>query len=190
MTIRSMWKIPITSNQTLTIKLNITMKRILKATLIVALMITISFSAEAQKFGYVDSQTILAEMPDVKQADANLEALQKQLQKKGQGMVEKLQKDYLAIQQKVEQGLLSPQQQEDEAKKLETRQQEIAKFEQDMVQQLETKRNQLLEPIYKKVNDAISAVAKENGYQMIFEKGVLLYSEPGQDVSAQVKAKL
>ena len=121
---------------------------------------------------------------------ANLEALQKQLQKKGQGMVEKLQQDYLAIQQKVEQGLLSPQQQQEEGKKLEARQQDIAKFEQDMVSQLETKRNDLLKPIYDKVNDAISAVAKENGYQMIFEQGVLLYSEPAQDITAKVKAKL
>lgn len=166
------------------------MKRILKATLIVALLFTVSFSAQAQKFGYVNSAEILAEMPEVKQADANLEALQKQLQKKGQGMVEKLQQDYLAIQQKVEQGLLSPQQQQEEGKKLETRQQEIAKFEQDMVSQLETKRNDLLKPIYDKVNNAISAVAKENGYQMIFEQGVLLYSEPAQDITAKVKAKL
>ncbi|KAA3641036.1 MAG: OmpH family outer membrane protein, partial [Bacteroidetes bacterium] len=158
------------------------MKRILKATLVVALLFSVAFSADAQKFGYVDSQAILADMPEVKQADANLEALQKQLQKKGQGMVEKLQQDYAAVQQKVVDGLLSPQQQETEAKKLEERQMEIAKFEQDMVNQIQNKRNELLEPIYKKVNDAISAVAKENGYQMIFEKGVLLYSAPAQDV--------
>lgn len=166
------------------------MKRILKATLIVAILMSVAFSAEAQKFGYVNSQAILAEMPEVKQADANLEALQKQLQKKGQGMVEKLQNDYLAIQQKVEQGLLSPQQQETEAKKLEERQAEIAKFEQDMVNQLQEKRNELLQPIVDRVNKAIADVAKEDGYQMIFEQGVLLYFEPAQDVSTKVKAKL
>lgn len=166
------------------------MKRILKATIVVALLFSVAFNADAQKFGYVNSQAILAEMPEVKQADANLEALQKQLQKKGQGMVEKLQQDYLAIQEKVEQGLLSPQQQEAEAKKLEERQAEIAKFEQDMVNQLQTKREQLLQPIVDRVNKAISDVAKENGFQMIFEQGILLYSEPSQDVSAMVRAKL
>jgi outer membrane protein len=166
------------------------MKRILKATLIVAILMSVAFSAEAQKFGYVNSQAILAEMAEVKQADANLEALQKQLQKKGQGMVEKLQTDYLAIQDKVEKGLLSPQQQESEAKKLEERQAEIAKFEQDMVNQLQNKRNELLQPIVDRVNKAIADVAKEEGYQMIFEQGVLLYFEPAQDVSAKVKAKL
>lgn len=37
----------------------------------------------AQKFGYLNSQALLAELPEVKQADANLQALQTQLEKKG-----------------------------------------------------------------------------------------------------------
>ena len=37
---------------------------------------------KAQKFGYLNSQAILAELPEVKQSEAELEALQKQLQKK------------------------------------------------------------------------------------------------------------
>lgn len=142
------------------------------------------------KFGYVNSAQILSEMPEVKQADANLEALQKQLQKKGQSMVEKLQQDYTLIQQKMERGELSRVQQEDEAKKLEQRQAEIATFEQDMMRQIQEKRNELLEPIYAKVNEAISAVAKENGYKMIFDANVLLYKDEALDVSTMVKSKL
>ena len=45
-------------------------------------MLGLMNAAQAQKFGYVNSQEILAGMAEVKQADANLEALQKQLQKK------------------------------------------------------------------------------------------------------------
>ena len=146
--------------------------------------------AQNGKFGYVNSAVILSEMPEVKQADANLEALQKQLQKKGQSMVEKLQQDYTLVQQKMERGELSRVQQEDEAKKLEQRQAEIATFEQDMMRQIQEKRNELLEPIYAKVNDAISAVAKENGYKMIFDATVLLYKDESLDVSTMVKAKL
>jgi outer membrane protein len=40
------------------------------------------------------------------------------------------------------------------------------------------------------VNDAIKAVAKENGYQFIFEKKTLLYYEDAMDVGVLVKAKL
>ena len=166
------------------------MKNILKISTLVILFACLAVSSNAQKFGFVDSADLLSSMPEVKQADSNLEALQKQLQKKGQGMVEQLQKDYQLIQQKVERGELSPVQQQDEAKKLEARQKEIGAYEQGMVEQLSKKRNELLEPIYKKINDAITAVAKENGYQFIFDKQVLLYFDETQDVSSLVKAKL
>lgn len=166
------------------------MKRILKLSTLIIAMVGMVSAVQAQKFGYVNSQEILASMPDVKQADANLEALQKQLQKKGQGMVEQLQKDYLAIQQKVERGELSPKQQEEEAKKLEERRAEIAKFEQDMVNQIQEKRAKELKPISDKINKAIEDVAKENGFQFIFDLGILLYAESAQDVSGMVKTKL
>lgn len=166
------------------------MKRILKISSLFLLFFALASQVQAQKFGYINSSEILATFPEVKQAEANLEALQKQLTKKGQGMVETLQKDYTAIQQKVERGELSPVQQEQEAKKLQEEQARIAKFEQDMVKQIQDKREELLKPIYEKVNKAIEAVAKEGGYQFIFDKGVLLYFDDGMDVSAKVKAKL
>ena len=153
-------------------------------------MLGVMTAVQAQKFGYVNSNAILAEMPEVKQFESNLEALQKQLQKKGQGMLEQLQKDYTVIQQKIERGELSRLQQEEEAKKLQAREQEIAKFEQDMVNQLQEKRNKELQPIVDKVNQAIKDVAKENNFQFIFDQGILLYADQAQDVSNLVKAKL
>jgi len=157
--------------------------------LLVVLFISLQ-TAQGQNFGYVNSQAILAEMPEVKQAEANLEALQKQLQKRGQDMLTQLQADYLKIQQKIERGELSPAQQEQEAAKLQERQNQIAKEEQDMVAQIQNKRAELLEPIYNKINNAIALVANENGYKMVFEQGVLLYASDALDVSRQVRAKL
>jgi outer membrane protein len=168
------------------------MKKIIKISFLFIAFVSMAVTLQAQKFGYVHSATILSEMPDVKIADSNLEALQKQLMKKGEGMVELLQKDYAVIQQKVAAGELSPLQQETEGKKLETRQAEIAKFEQEMQQQIVAKREELLKPIYDKVNQAIKDVAKEGGYQMIFDAStsILLYAEEGADVSDLVKTKL
>ena len=168
------------------------MKKIIKTSFLFIAFLSMTATMQAQKFGYVHSAAILSEMPEVKQADSNLETLQKQLYKKGEGMVELLQKDYAAVQQKVAAGELSPKQQEDEVKKLETRQAEIAKFEQEMEQQLVAKREELLKPIYDKVNQAIKDVAKDGGYQMIFDAStsILLYAEDGADVSEQVKTKL
>lgn len=157
---------------------------------LIALSIALSGSLQAQNFGYVNSASILATMPEVSQADANLEALQKQLQKKGQNMLEQLQQDYMALQQKVQEGSLSPKQQEEEAQKLQEREQEIGKFEQDMRKQVNEKRESLLGPIYEKVNEAIQTVAEENGFQFVFDQNVLLYADDSQDISTMVKAKL
>lgn len=166
------------------------MNKILKVGSLLVMMCFAAISVQAQKFGYVNSQEILANMPEVKQAEANLEALQKQLQKKLQDGMNKLQQDYVAIQQKVERGELSPKQQEEEAKKLQDRQNQLAQEEQGMVEQIQKKRADELNPILEKVNKAIADVAKEDGYQFIFEQGALLYFEESQDVSAKVKAKL
>ena len=168
----------------------IKMKNVIKiGGLFFALLLMVA-TTQAQKFGYVNSSAILAEMPDVKQADANLEALQKQLQKKGQKMLEDLQKKYAEAQQKVAEGVWSPKQQEEEGAKLQAEQTKIAQFEQDMVNQIATKREELLKPILDRVNEAIKTVAKENGYQFIFDSQVLLYAEEAADVSSQVKSKL
>lgn len=166
------------------------MSKFFKMGSLLALVLLAAVSLKAQKFGYINSAALLAEMPEVKQAEANLEALQKQLQKKLQSGFELLQKDYLEIQQKVERGELSPKQQEEEAKKLEDRQKQLAQEEQNMVKQIQDKRTSELEPIYEKVNKAIAEVAKENGFQFIFDQGILLYSQPEQDVSAMVRTKL
>ena len=162
----------------------------MKITALFICLVGFASVASAQKFGYINSGEILSLLPEVKQADSNLEALQKQLQKQGQGMVEKLQASYLDVQQKVERGELSPKEQETEAKKLEDEQKKIAEFEQSMMQKISTKREELLAPIYKKINDAIAEVAKENGFQLIFDRQVLLYSEESQDIGPMVKAKL
>lgn len=168
----------------------IEMKKVIKIGGLFFAMLLMVNTIQAQKFGYVNSSAILAELPQVKQADAELDALQKQLQKRGQKMVEDLQTKYAAIQKEVADGKLSPLQQQQEGQKLEAEQQKIAKFEQEMVQTVQKKREDLLGPILESVNTAIKNVAKENGYTFIFDSQVLLYAEDAGDVSAQVKAKL
>jgi outer membrane protein len=167
------------------------MKNVFKIGALALTMLVFAFTAQAQQtFGYVDAQAILAELPAVKQAEANLEALQAQLQKKLEASITQFQTDVQAFQQKVERGELAPVQQQTEQARLEKRQQELAGEEQGMVQQIQDKRTELLEPIYDSLNEAIASVAKENGFTFIFDKQVLLYSEESQDMSEAVKAKI
>lgn len=166
------------------------MKNLLKISTLALVLLATTFSIQAQSFGYVDSQLILSELPAVKQAESNLEALQQQLQKRLKASVEQLQADYIELQEKIERGELSPVQQQTEGEKLQVRQEQLGRDEQEMVQQIQDKRNELLEPIYADINTAIADIAKEKGFTFIFDKQVLLYGEESQDVSDAVRAKL
>ena len=57
------------------------MRNIILLTAVVLMGVMGGNTLSAQKFGYLNSQAILAELPEVKQSEAELEALQKQLQK-------------------------------------------------------------------------------------------------------------
>lgn len=166
------------------------MRNLLPTAFIALLLLVATATATAQKFGYVNSADILSELPAMKAAESNLEGLQKQLQKKGQGMITTFQEDYQTLQAQAQEGTMSPKQQQEATAKLQVREEEIGKFEQSMMADLQKKRAELLEPIYESINTAIADVAKENGFQFIFDQQVLLYGEESQDVSAMVKAKL
>ncbi|MFK7982583.1 MAG: OmpH family outer membrane protein [Saprospiraceae bacterium] len=171
------------------------MKRITKLFILVLMMAATAFSADAQKFGYLNSAEILSGMAEVKQANSSMEALQKQLQKKGQQMVQAYQTKLQDLQKKEQAGELSPKQIEDEAAKLKGEEEKMGKFQQDMDSQIREKQNTLLQPIFDRVNSAIKDVAKENGYSYVFDRNsaqgsTILYADETQDVTTLVKAKL
>jgi len=169
------------------------MKNILRLTTLCIALVAFGFGGatlQAQKFGYVNTNKILSELPAVKQADANIEALRTQLEAKYQKDVQAYQTLVQEIQGKAAQGVLSPKQQEEEAAKIRVKEEAIRKFEQESQGKLLAKRNELIEPILTKINDAITAVGKEGGYQFIFDEQVLLYKDASDDVTELVKAKL
>ena len=159
---------------------------------LLTLCLGMAIGAQAQKFGYINSQLLLSEMAEVKDMNANLETLQTQLKKKGQAMLTSYQNEEQAAVNKQKRGELSPVEEKTVMENLQKKQKEIVDFEKDMQDKIMQKQQSLLEPILEKVNKAISDVSKENGFQMIFDasSGILLYAEDAQDVTALVKAKL
>lgn len=166
------------------------MKKTLLAALI-ALLATAT-TATAQKFGYCNSLAILAEMPEMKQADSDLAAFQTQLQKKGQEMVRLFQEKAQELQRKQEQGLISPKDYADQEAALQKEQEDINLYAQKVDADLAKKRDDLYKPILDKVNTAMKDVATEGNYFMVFDLSsqVLLYADPTLDVTETVMKKL
>src|SRR5687768_18312309 len=88
------------------------MKSILKYTIVLLAMIALSVTANAQKIGYVDSGSLLTMMPKVKEAESNLETLGKQLQAKGQKMMQDFQVKYEDLERRAQSGDIAPKDQE------------------------------------------------------------------------------
>ena len=156
------------------------------------LLIGAGLQLQAQKFGYINSQELIQNMTEVKEANANIETYKAQLLKKGQEMVQSLQTKYQSLEQKRAQGELSPKQLETEGQALQAEEVKISQFEQESQQKIIDKSETLLKPIRERIQSAIDAVAAENNYTYIFDAslGMILFAEDQADVSSLVKSKL
>lgn len=167
------------------------MKRKLNLLFAVAL-ICMTTALSAQKFGYVNTQELVNDIPEIKEANANIETFAAQLQKKSQDMLKALQGKYEDIQRKQEQGEISPKQLEIEGQKLKEEEGKIIEFQQSSQLKIQEKSESLLKPIRDRIQVAIDAVAAEQGYDYIFDysTGFVLFADASADISALVKAKL
>ncbi len=147
--------------------------------------------AIGQKYGHMNSGNLLAEMSEMKTADAQLVKYQEDMATKGQEMVKSLETFVMQTREKINE--LSPVQVQAKEQEIQKRQGEIAAYEKEMIGKVQEKRVELLEPILSRVNQAIEDVAKENGYAMIFDTSVfnaVVFAEESVDITDLVKAKL
>lgn len=169
------------------------MNRFTKISLIFTFLVTfLASDAISQKFAYVNSQQVLAEFPEVANADKQLETYQNQLIKKGQDMVTGFEAEYKKYMEEANQGTLSKVQMQQREGQLASKQEEIQKYELDVQQKIMTKREQLYKPILDKVQGAIDAIGAEEGYTMIFDSstGTILHAADSDNITSKVKAKL
>lgn len=156
------------------------------------LLFALATTGFSQKFGFCNSDALLAQLPEIKAADSELQAFQAQLTKRGQERVKAWQDAGAELDHKKEIGTIAPKEYDAQAAKLEEEKQSIAKYEQEVYTKLGQKREELFKPLLDKVNKAMEAVATENGFALVFDSStrVLLFAHDTLDVTKMVKAKL
>lgn len=161
-------------------------------TLTLGLLLACSSAAFSQKFGFCNSSLLLSQLPEIKAADSDLQAFQSQLTKRGQERVKLLQEAAAELERKKQQGTISPKDYDTQFAKVEEERESISKYEQEVYQKLQQKREELYKPLLDKVNKAMSDVATENGFALVFDSGsqVLVYAHESLDVTKLVKTKL
>ena len=157
--------------------------------LVLMLMLLAPMTMMAQKFGKVNTQTIMQALPDVAKANGELEALQKQKDNELKAMQEEFQRKADEYQKGASTMTATAKQQKET--ELQGLQQKIQQAYQDGQQELQKKSNELMQPIVAKVRAAIDAVGKAGNYTYIFEEGAAIYTGSNVlDVTKEVQSKI
>tara|TARA_Y100001960_G_scaffold251967_1_gene268957 strand:+ start:862 stop:1380 length:519 start_codon:yes stop_codon:yes gene_type:complete len=158
----------------------------------IILLIFLVFNSNlfAQKFGYVNSEFILNNMKEYKEAISEIENLSKAWEKEISDMYIEIEKKEIEL--KTEEILLTKEMFEDKRDKLDEEWKEIKNYQQKVFGfegLYFLKKKELIQPIQDIIFEAVERVAKKNRLQIIFDKSsepVLLYTNPIHDYTDYV----
>lgn len=166
----------------------------MKKLLIAVLLSAVAFYGNAQKYACVDTEYILSNVPEYKQAQKELEEVSLQWQKEVEAKFQTVDKLYKAFQAEA---VLLPTdlktQKENEIIAAEKDAKNLQKQRFGNEGDLTKKRSELVKPIQDRIYNAIEKVAREKNYSVVFDKSggaTILYVESKTDISDLVLAEL
>ena len=165
------------------------MKSFLKSLIVIGCVIT-STASFAQKAAHIDLDSLLSIMPEMAEAKKTSADYYKQLE----GTLTTMQKElndklaeYQANETKYTDLIKQTKQ-----KELQDLNQRIQDFQVQAQTEFQKKNDDLTKPINGKAKTAIEKIAKSKGYKLVLDTsaGLVLYSEPSDDLFNAVKAEL
>ena len=172
------------------------MKKVLKLTLAVV-CVMFSTSLFAQKIGRINSQDVVVNMTEFKEAQTNLEAYGRDLQDQLEQIQVEFNTKYAEYEKNV--GTYTDAVRQLKEAELQQLQQRFTDFQQIAQQDMQKKEADVMNPIYDRANEAVKKVATEGGYLAIFSTtqdqpaaAGLAYFDAAAltDITAAVKAEL
>ena len=160
----------------------------------IAFVLASSASVFGQKYGYVDSEYILSNIPDYKQAQSQLDNMSAQWQ----GEIESLfsESEALQVALNAEKILLTEEMVSEREKLIDEKKTEARTLQQQYFGpegELFKKRLELIKPIQDQIYNAIQSVAKQKKYDIFCDKAselMMLYTNPKADLSDEVLESL
>jgi outer membrane protein len=150
--------------------------------------------AEAQKFGYIDSDFILSKVPEYKKAQDEIDQLSSAWQKEVDEMQKKVEGLYSSYE--AEQVLLTEEMKKDRLEEITKKENELKEYNKKVFGfggLYFLKKQELIKPLQDKVFDAVEKVAKANRLAIIFDKSgelVMIYTDPRHDYTDFVLEEL
>jgi len=158
------------------------------------LILGITNTIFAQKFGYVDTDYILQKMPGFAEAQKEIESLAKGWEKEIQDMYQEVEE--MQVNLKAEEVLLTKEMWEERNAKIEKSWAEVKEYQQKIFGfegLYFLKKKELVKPVQDEVFDAVERVAKNNRLQIVFDKSgdlVMIYTDPVHDYTDFVLEEL
>ena len=162
----------------------------LKSLTFVFFLSVCSLGYTQSKVAHIDSQSLISQMPEVKEAQAQIEKLQKTYQTE----IEASMKEYQTKLQTYSADAQNQTEVTNQArqKELQGMEQNIQQYQQTAAQDIQQKQQDLLRPLIEKARSAIQKVAKAQGFDYVIDAtpgGALILFE-GKDLMAEVKTEL
>jgi outer membrane protein len=168
------------------------MRRIFLAVSTMAALVLAADAAEAQtaKFGYINSQEILANAPGATEAQQAFEADLAGYEQEAQ----ELQAELTRMQQELEQQrlTLSPEARQAREERIRQKAQEAQQRMQELDQMAAQRRQELVQPVMDEISDVIEAVRADGNYAFVFDvaAGAIVAADPTLDLTDEVIRRL
>ena len=149
--------------------------------------------AQAMKIGYVNSDRILTEFDEAKEAQRKLDVEAKKLEDEYRGLLNKL--DSLSRDFERQKMIMSESRRLTKENEITQLQQSIQRYQVEKMGpegEIYKKQAELVGPVLEKIKAVIEKVGKENKYDYIFDTvaGNILYAEPVHDLTDKVLYEL
>lgn len=168
--------------------------KVYKKIVLLFIGLVFGFSSSAQRFGIVDSDYVLKQIPDYAYAQKQLD----QLSRTWEGEIEALlsEADAMRKSYEAEKVLLTEEMKEERLAAIAAKEEEAKKSQQlyfGVEGKIYTKRLELVKPIQDKIFNAVQDVARRRNLDVVFDKGselITLYVSEKVDISDEVIKKL
>ena len=162
--------------------------------IILFFILSITQFAEAQKFGYIDSDYILSQMPEYKEAQAEIDQLSKSWQSEIQQMYKEIGGMYNELQ--AEEVLLTQEMKDERLAEIKIKEEEVKEYNSKVFGYeglFFLKKKELMKPVLESVFEATEKVCKAHRLQFMFDKAadmVMIYTDPIHDYTDYVLEEL
>ncbi len=168
------------------------MKRTAQYLLIAALALLPGAAQGQMKIGFINSDQLKEQLPEIKAAQQQLEILQQQRAQEGeerQAKLAQMEENY-----RKQEMLLSEARKAEMRSEYEAEMQRLQEFGQSTQEELMKKNFDLHNPIFERINAAIKAVAEAEGFDYVLDAGsaggAVVYANDAYDLTDKLLARL